>query len=41
VRVDVFREDAIGDSRELCTSGHFIVVAVDEDGKPAPVPPEG
>ena len=39
VRVDVFREDAIGDSRELCTSGYFIVVAVDEEGNPAPVPP--
>jgi acyl-CoA hydrolase len=41
VRVDVYREDPIAESRELCTSGHFVVVAVDEAGRPAPIPAEG
>jgi acyl-CoA hydrolase len=39
VRVDVFREDAISETRSLCTTGHFTLVSVDHEGRPAAVPP--
>lgn len=37
VRVDMFRDNPRLDSKELCTSGLFHMVALDEHGKPAPV----
>jgi acyl-CoA hydrolase len=40
VRVEVKREDPMDGSRELCTVGYFTMVAVGEDGRPKPVPPE-
>ncbi|MDP8948140.1 MAG: acyl-CoA thioesterase [Actinomycetota bacterium] len=40
VRVEVNREDPMDGSRELCTVGYFTMVAVGEDGRPKPVPPE-
>ena len=39
VLVEAFREDPISDTRELCTSGYFVLVAVDDAGSPVPVPP--
>jgi acyl-CoA hydrolase len=39
-RVEVNREDALDGSRQLCTVGHFTMVAVGEDGRPKPIPPE-
>ena len=40
VRVEVNREDPMDGSRELCTVGYFTMVALGEDGRPKPVPPE-
>jgi len=40
VRVEVFKEDAIHGTRELCTTGRFTLVSVDASGSPVPVPPE-
>jgi acyl-CoA hydrolase len=39
-RVEVNRENPLDGSRELCTVGHFTMVAVGKDGRPKPVPPE-
>lgn len=39
VKVEAFREDALTGTRELCTSGYFVLVAVDDEGRPVPVPP--
>ncbi|MBB5296436.1 acyl-CoA thioesterase [Deinococcus metallilatus] len=39
VRVDVFRENMASGEQQLATTGFFVFVAVDEDGKPCPVPP--
>jgi acyl-CoA hydrolase len=44
VRVDVYREDPTLGTRELCTVGHFSMVAIGPDGRPTPVgpaPPNG
>jgi acyl-CoA hydrolase len=38
VRVEASREDLMSGSRELCSIGHFTFVALDEDGRPKPVP---
>jgi acyl-CoA hydrolase len=38
VRVDVFREDIVAGTRESCTTGQFVMVSVDENGTPVPVP---
>ena len=38
VRVEASREDPITRERELCTTGEFTVVAVDDEGRPARVP---
>jgi acyl-CoA hydrolase len=40
VRVEVSKENPITGTSELCTVGHFTMVAMGEDGKPVPVPPE-
>lgn len=40
VRVEVRRENPVLDQTELCTVGHFTMVAMDADRHPTPVPPE-
>lgn len=37
VKVDMFRDDPRAGSRQLCTSGLFHMVALDDQRKPAPV----
>ncbi len=39
VLVEAWREPRDGSERELCTRGEFTIVAVDDDGRPCPVPP--
>lgn len=41
VSVEVHREDPSDGARELCTTGHFVMVAVDAEGNPTPLPPAG
>jgi uncharacterized protein (TIGR00369 family) len=38
VEVDVVAEDLLSGARELCTRGRFVMIAIDADGAPAPVP---
>ena len=38
VEVEVFGEDLLSGERTLCTRGRFVMIALAEDGKPAPVP---
>ncbi len=37
VEVELHTEDAKAGTRQLCTRGHFMMIALDEDGKPAAV----
>jgi acyl-CoA hydrolase len=37
VRVDVSKEDPLSGVSELCTTGHFTLVAIGPDRKPVPV----
>ena len=37
VAVDLFAEDLLTGERSLCAQGRFVLVAVDQDGKPRPV----
>lgn len=39
VRVEVFAEDPLAGERVRATTGYLTMVAVDEGGRPAPVPP--
>ena len=39
VEVELFAEELLTGVRELCTRGRFIMVALDENHKPTPVPP--
>jgi uncharacterized protein (TIGR00369 family) len=39
VRVDVYRETMATGEQELATTGFFVFVALDEEGKPRAVPP--
>ncbi|WP_272976748.1 acyl-CoA thioesterase [Deinococcus geothermalis] len=39
IQVDVFRENMASGEQQLATTGFFVFVAVDEHGKPRPVPP--
>lgn len=41
VRVDVSKEDPLSGVTELCTTGHFTMVAIGPDRKPVPVDPDG
>jgi acyl-CoA thioesterase YciA len=41
IKIDAWVQRRIGRHMERVTSGHFTYVAVDEKGKPRPVPPEG
>lgn len=38
VEVEVVREDPLGAARTPCTVGRFTLVALDDDGRPTPVP---
>lgn len=38
IQVDVYRETMASGEQQLATSGLFVFVAVDENGKPRPVP---
>lgn len=38
IRVDVYRETMASGEVQLATTGHFVFVALDEQGKPRPVP---
>jgi acyl-CoA hydrolase len=37
VEVELWAEDLLTGSRELCTKGSFVLVAVDEHGRPVPI----
>ncbi len=39
VEVELWAEDLLSGRRELCTKGSFVLVAVDEHGRPAPIAP--
>lgn len=39
IRVDVYREHMASGEQELATTGTFVFVALDEKGRPRPVPP--
>ena len=41
VTVEVHREDPVHGTRELCTTGHFVMVSVDDAGAPRPLPAAG
>ncbi len=38
VRIDIWDERPLSGERELCTSGYYAFVSVDEAGRPRPVP---
>lgn len=37
VEMELHTEDAKAGTRQLCTRGHFVMIALDDDGKPAAV----
>ena len=39
VDIDMYAENLLTGCRILCTTGSFVMVAVDEKGRPVPVPP--
>src|SRR5260221_10966467 len=39
VEVELWAEDLLSGRRQLCTKGSFLLVAVDEHGRPAPIAP--
>lgn len=39
VEVELITEDLHSGERALCTRGHFVMIALDDNGKPTPVPP--
>jgi len=39
VAVDLFAEDLLSGARQLCTRGHFVMIALDAEHKPVAVPP--
>lgn len=39
VEVEVIAEDLLSGNRELCTRGHFVMIALGAEGQPVPVPP--
>jgi acyl-CoA hydrolase len=40
VGVDMFSEDVATGARRLATSGSFVFVAIDDDGRPVPIDPD-
>ena len=41
VEVELWAEDLLTGARQLCTKGSFVLVAVDEDGRPVAINPRG
>ena len=39
IKIDVFGEDTLTGSRKHCTTTHFIMIAIDENHRPTPIPP--
>src|SRR5262245_37771211 len=39
VEVELWAEDLLTGARKLCTKGSFVLVAVDESGRPVPIHP--
>ena len=39
VEVELVAEDLHSGERKLCTRGHFVMIALDEEGHPIAVPP--
>lgn len=39
VEVELFTEDLLDARRELCTSGRFVMIALDRQGQPTQAPP--
>lgn len=37
LRIEMYREDLLSGDRSLCTTAEFVMVAVDESGRPAPI----
>ena len=37
IRIEMYREDLLSGDRSLCTTGEFVMVAVDANGRPAPI----
>ncbi|MFQ5416196.1 MAG: acyl-CoA thioesterase [Myxococcota bacterium] len=37
IEIEMHREDLLTGARSLCTTGEFVMVAVDENGRPAPI----
>ena len=37
IEIEMQREDLLTGDRSLCTTGEFVMVAVDENGRPAPI----
>ena len=37
VRIEMYREDLLSADRSLCTTGEFVMVAVDDAGRPTPI----
>jgi acyl-CoA hydrolase len=38
IQIEMHREDLITGDRSLCTTGEFVMVAVDDAGRPKPIP---
>ena len=37
LRIEMYREDLLSGDRSLCTTGEFVMVAVDGNGRPTPI----
>ena len=37
LRIDMHREDLLTGDRTLCATGEFVMVTVDEEGRPTPI----
>ena len=37
VRIEMYREDLLTGDRSICTTGEFVMVAVDAAGRPSPI----
>lgn len=38
VKIDVYREEKQGSTKDFCCRGYFIFVAIDQNGRPKPIP---
>ena len=41
VHIEMQREDLLSGDRSVCTTGEFVMVAVDDEGHPTAIEPEG